>query len=70
MRLSEIAEFDRDLNRLLEYGSGGGTAAGAVASIANPMGGVISRTPNLFGYIPASKPAKKRKSKRSSAKSR
>lgn len=70
MRLSEIAKFDKDLQRLLEYGSGGGTSAGAVASIANPMGAVISRTPNLFGYIPASKPTKKRKSKRSAPKSR
>jgi len=70
MRLSEIATFDKDLQRLLEYGTGGGTSSGAISSIANPIGGVISRTPNLFGYIPASKPSKKRKSKRSAAKPR
>jgi len=58
-----------DYENLKETATGGATASGSVASIANPMGGVISRTPNLFGYIPASEPdtQKKRKNKRKNA---
>ena len=36
---------------LRETSSGGGTSAGAIASIANPMGRV-NRRPSLFGYVP------------------
>lgn len=62
--------LDEDGKLVIEYATGGASAAGGVASIANPFGFAISRTPNLFGYIPASKPKKKRKSKRSRSKSR
>ncbi len=54
-----------DLFDLIETASGGATSAGGIASVANSIGGVISRTPNLFGYIP-SQPQhkiKKRKNK-------
>lgn len=36
---------------LKESASGGGTSAGAIASVANPMGRV-NRRPSLFGYVP------------------
>jgi hypothetical protein len=58
---AESVAIDQDILDLIETASGGGTSAGGVASIANPMGGVISRTPNLFGYIPAAEPKRKRK---------
>lgn len=66
MRLYEFCENDKDLLAILENASGGGTAAGAIASIASPVGGVIRRmptTPNLFGYVAPTKA--KKKSKRS-----
>lgn len=52
-----------DLFDLVETASGGATASGSIASVANPMGGVISRTPNLFGYVPE-RPVQKRRGKR------
>ena len=42
-----------------ENATGGGTSAGAIASVANPMGAVIHR-PNLFGYVPLKKKSKKK----------
>lgn len=68
MRLHQITPINEGIYKLLEYGSG--ITTGAVASVANPINGVISRQPNLFGYIPYSKPTKKRKAKRSGSKSR
>ena len=66
--IKEYTEFDGDLWDLLETATGGATASGSIASVANPMGGVISRTPNLFGYIPAapSTKVKKRRIRRKS----
>lgn len=69
MRLSEFAANDKTLNQILETASGGATGAGSVASVANPVGGIISRmptTPNLFGYVQQSKPKNKRKKSKSS----
>ena len=54
---------DEPLN---EYATGGASAAGSVASVANPFGFTISRTPNLFGYIPEQ--PKKKKAKRKAPK--
>lgn len=54
---------DEPLN---EYASSGASAAGSVASVANPFGFTISRTPNLFGYIPEQ--PKKKKAKRKAPK--
>jgi len=48
---------------IAENASGGSTSSGSIASIANPVGNVISRTPNLFGYVPYAVPKKKRKKK-------
>lgn len=52
-------------NPIAEYATGGASVAGGVSSVANPFGFTISRTPNLFGYMPPSAPAKRRKRKRS-----
>ena len=67
--MKEFKEFDGNLYDIIESATGGATASGSIASVANPMGAVISRTPNLFGYIPAeTKPiTKKRKNRRKSA---
>ena len=62
IKLVNRSEFMRKPDLLKEFASGGASSAGGVASIANPMGGVISRTPNLFGYIPV-QPTKKKKTK-------
>lgn len=64
--MDEYDLFDGNLMDILETASGGSTSAGSIASVANPMGGVISRTPNLFGYIPTAPEPKKRKNKRKS----
>jgi hypothetical protein len=62
---SNLQESIKKLRKILETASGGSTSSGSIASIANPMGATISRTPNLFGYIPYTKPkTKKRKNKR------
>lgn len=45
---------------LEESASGGSTSAGAIASVANPMG-KVNRRPSLFGYVPEDAPAPKRK---------
>ena len=68
-RIREYQEFDGDLWDLLETATGGATASGSIASVANPMGSVISRTPNLFGYVPYETPpkTKKRRNRRKSA---
>jgi hypothetical protein len=59
MRLTDLNEGK--LIKLLEFSSGGSTSAGSIASLPGGMG-TISRTPNLFGYIP--EPPKKKKKKR------
>ncbi len=61
-----MRKHDADGEQLNEYASGGSTAAGSVASVANPFGFTISRTPNLFGYIPSQ--PKKKKAKRKAPK--
>ncbi len=68
IKLVQRGDFMRKVGQINEYSSGGATAAGSIASVANPMGSVISRTPNLFGWVPPA-PAKK-KSKRKAPKSR
>ena len=68
-RIREYADFTGNLYDLIETATGGATASGSIASVASPMGGVISRTPNLFGYIPAEPQpkTKKRRIRRKSA---
>lgn len=64
MRLYEFAADDKKLNQILETTSSASTGSGSIASIANPVGGIIRRmptTPNLFGYVQPSKPKNKRK---------
>ena len=57
MKLKDIANTkDKPFLDIIESASAGGTAAGSVASVANPMG-AINRRPSLFGYIPAEEPA-------------
>lgn len=65
-RISKHEMYEGDIWDLLETSSGGATSAGGIASIANPIGNTISRTPNLFGYISRT-PSKKRKNKRKNA---
>ena len=60
MRYRDINETDDKILDLIESASGGSTAAGNIASIANPMGTVLRR-PSLFGYIPADPPKKRKK---------
>ena len=43
-----VATLDGSLK---ESASSGGTSAGAIASVANPMG-KVNRRPSLFGYVP------------------
>ena len=57
MKISEL--LGKSLN---EMATGGGTASGAVASVANPFG-IVMRQPSLFGYVP-NKPKKRRKNKK------
>ena len=67
--IREFSELDGNLIDMIESATGGSTSSGSIASVANPMGSVISRTPNLFGYIPA-EPARavnKRKNRRKNA---
>ena len=57
MKLKDIANTkDKPFLDIIESASTGSTAAGSIASVANPMG-AISRRPSLFGYIPADDPA-------------
>jgi hypothetical protein len=49
------------IKELLETATGGATSSGAVASVANPFG-IVMRQPSLFGYVPAKKNPKPRKS--------
>jgi hypothetical protein len=46
---------------IAENASAGGTSAGGIASVANPVGPTISRTPNLFGYVPVKRKKTKKK---------
>jgi hypothetical protein len=69
MRLREFIGDDQKLKDILENATSSATSSGSIASIANPVGGIIKRmpsTPNLFGYVPAqeSKLKKKRKTTR------
>lgn len=68
IKLVNRGDFMRKHGPINEFASGGGTSSGAIASVPNAMGAVISRTPNLFGWVPPA-PAKK-KSKRKASKSR
>jgi hypothetical protein len=66
MRLREFIGDDQKLKDILENASSGATGSGSIASIANPVGGIIKRiptTPNLFGYIPTQEPKPKKKRK-------
>jgi hypothetical protein len=66
MKLKDIANNkDKPFLDIIESASPGGTAAGSIASVANPMG-AINRRPSLFGYIPADEPApvKRKKSRK------
>lgn len=65
IKLVNRGDFMRKHGQINEFSSGGGTSAGSIASVPNAMGGVISRTPNLFGWVPPA-PAKKKKKRRAS----
>ena len=53
MKLKDIANTkDKPFLDIIESASAGSTAAGSIASVANPMGAINCR-PSLFGYIPA-----------------
>ena len=47
---------------LKETASGGATAAGSIASVANPLGS-LSRRPSIFGYVETKPKTKKKKKK-------
>lgn len=66
MKLKDIANIkDQPFLDIIESASSGGTSAGSIASVANPMG-AINRRPSLFGYIPAAEPtpSKRKKSRK------
>ena len=58
---SKYEIYDGDILALIETSSSGSTSAGGIASIANPVGNTISRTPNLFGYIPEKRKKRKKR---------
>jgi hypothetical protein len=62
MRLKDLRKKD-DHDDIAESASSGATAAGAVASIANPMG-AINRRPSLFGWMPMPQEKSKGKKRR------
>lgn len=65
MKLKEFAgDRDKKIMGIIESASSGATAAGSVASVANPMG-AINRRPSLFGYIPEPAQTKRKKSRKS-----
>ena len=66
MKISEILEPSNRSNNsnISENATGGSTGAASVASVAQPFGHVMSRQPNLFGYM-----APLRKKKKPAAKS-
>jgi hypothetical protein len=61
---NNLKESIRKLRKILETASSGSTASGSIASVANPMGATISRTPNLFGYVPYQSSVKLKKRKK------
>lgn len=63
MKLRDISKPGDKLVDLVETSTSGGTPAGSVASVANPMMH-INRRPSLFGYIPYSEEKPKRRKKR------
>ena len=66
MKFKDIANTkDKPFLDIIESASAGSTAAGSIASVANPMG-TVNRRPSLFGYIPADDPApaKRKKSRK------
>ena len=65
MRIKDLQKKDGEFPDITESASSGGTSAGNVASLANPMGN-INRRPSLFGYSPYEEPkAEPKKTKRS-----
>ncbi len=65
MKLKEFAgDRDKKIMGIIESASGGATAAGSIASVANPMG-AINRRPSLFGYIPQPTETKRKKTRKS-----
>ena len=66
MKFKDIANTkDKPFLDIIESASAGSTAAGSIASVANPMG-TVNRRPSLFGYVPADDPApaKRKKSRK------
>ena len=64
MKIRDITNENDKFLDMLESASSGGTSAGNVASIANPMG-AINRRPSLFGYIPGPEEEEQKPRKRS-----
>jgi hypothetical protein len=67
MRIRDLTKTNGEFPDITESASSGGTSAGSVASLANPMGN-INRRPSLFGYIPYEEPEKKPKASKKSRK--
>lgn len=65
IKLVNRGDFMRKQGQINEFATGGSSSTGSVASVVNPIGTTISRTPNLFGWVPPA-PAKKKRKRRSS----
>jgi len=63
MRIRDLVKEGDEFLDIVESASGGATAAGSIASVANPMGN-INRRPSLFGYIPYEEPKKAKRSRK------
>ena len=63
MRIRDLTKTNGEFPDITESASSGGTSAGNVASLANPMGNV-NRRPSLFGYIPYEEPKKTKKTRK------
>ena len=63
MRIRDLTKTNGEFPDITESASSGGTSAGNVASLANPMG-TVNRRPSLFGYIPYEEPKKTKKTRK------
>lgn len=60
MRLRDITPSGDHFLDMLESATAGATGAASIASLPGGFG-AINRRPSLFGYIPQSRPQKKKK---------
>lgn len=61
MRLVNFVDKNDQIYKLLEFSTSGSSSAAMVASSPAAIGGVISRQPNLFGYVPEQQTKKQKK---------